>query len=75
MKVYLSTRSNEMLTEEEAMEIATEIVENNEYHIDILDSLNNYEIWDMLTEEARNTIFNRAITEALEEDFIVREFE
>lgn len=75
IKIYYDRNSQQILSEEEAVEIATTCVENENYYIEKLSKMPFSNIWEMLTDESRSEIYEECIENVLEDDFYMREFD
>lgn len=74
MITFYTNNVGEIYTEEEAREEAYGIVERNDYYIEKLQDYPYGSIWDMLTEEAKERIFDEAVQEIIDEEYNYREF-
>lgn len=76
MKVYYDKINEELITEEEAREIALEEITRGEFYLDALRELSYESIWEMLSEEQQNKILDNEIKDYLEDEdnFISKDF-
>lgn len=74
IKIYYDTITEELLTEDEVNEKAKETVLNHRLYLDAFCFLSNQEIWDMLTEEAQETLISEAIEAEIDDCYPYREF-
>lgn len=74
MITFYTNDDGEIYTEEEVKEEARDYAERNEYHLYKLAEYSYVSIWDMLTEEAKERIFDEAVQDIIEDDYNYREF-
>lgn len=74
MITFYTSEDGEIRTEEEVKEEAYDTVARNGYFLDKLSDYSYDIVWDMLTEEAKERIFDEAVQEIIDEEYNYREF-
>lgn len=73
--IYYDYSHNELITADETRTRAIETIENNNLHIEKLESLTLHTVWTMLKPEYQEQILDELIQDTLRDDFSYRTFE
>lgn len=74
-RIYCEIASGDILTEAEALQAVTDIIEQNpQYAIDELENYTAVGLWRMLTDKAKAEVIRDAVERKLENDYGWRDF-